>query len=58
VLGDRRWPIEITLTDRDTMRFRMLLGRQALSGLCVSAGDSFLTAPPLTRAQAARHYRA
>jgi hypothetical protein len=31
-LGGEEWTIELTLTDRDTMLFRMLLGRSALSG--------------------------
>lgn len=30
-LGDKQWKAQMTLTDRDSMKFRMLLGRTALS---------------------------
>jgi len=29
-IGERDWPIEITLTNRESMSYRMLLGRQAI----------------------------
>ncbi len=38
-----RWPVELTLTRRDAMGFRMLLGRQALRGhVIIDPGRSFL----------------
>ena len=49
-LGDRfsekQWPIELTLTDRSLMGFRMLLGREAVrQRFLVDPGRSFLWSP-------------
>ncbi|CAN0338991.1 RimK/LysX family protein [Salinisphaera sp. P385] len=42
-VAERTWPIELTLTARDTMLFRMLLGRTAMRHLTVDPNASFLT---------------
>ncbi len=50
-LGGREWDIEATLTNRDTMKFRMLLGRTALSpGTMVDPTFSYLTGRAVARA--------
>lgn len=53
VVGANRWQAELTLTPRDNMLFRMLLGRTAIAGRAVvDPGRSYLaekalkTAPP------------
>ena len=42
-VGELQWPIELTLTNRDPMIFRMLLGRAAMAGrVVVDPRRSFL----------------
>ncbi len=46
-LGEWQWDIEMTLTDRDTMNFMMLIGREALAGrFLVDSAGSFLQGRP------------
>lgn len=42
-LGGHHWPLEITLTNRDVMGFRMLLGRQGVrKRFLIDPGRSFI----------------
>lgn len=50
-LGDQEWPIEVTLTSRDAMGFRMLLGRAALKHrYLVDPGRSYVQSRDLVPA--------
>ena len=49
-VGDHHWQVEISLTDRSTMKFPMLLGREAVRRRAVvDPGRSYLTRKRPTR---------
>ncbi len=49
-VGDKKWSIEISLTNRDNMIFRMLLGRSALGkGFIIDPGSKYMTGRSLSR---------
>ena len=57
-LGGAEWPIELSVTDRDPMRFRMLLGRSALAGrVIIIPGASYLLGERARRRRAGREPR-
>ncbi|SDL68791.1 ATP-dependent zinc protease family protein [Maricaulis salignorans] len=47
-LGSRQWSIELSLADREPMKYDLILGRTALRNrrICVNPGRSFLSGPP------------
>ncbi|WP_148861886.1 ATP-dependent zinc protease family protein [Marinobacter fonticola] len=49
VVGETPWNVEMTLTNRDSMRFRMLLGRTAMAGRALVQPEySYLAGEPAT----------
>ncbi len=50
VIGSVSWPIDITLTNRDPMLFRMLLGRTAVENrFLINPGRAYLTGRSLPK---------
>ncbi|MFP3979452.1 ATP-dependent zinc protease [Marinobacter sp. KMM 10035] len=50
VIGGQSWPVEMTLTNRDSMRFRMLIGRTAMEGRSIIYPEaSYLAGEPALR---------
>lgn len=46
-MGDHNWEIDFSLTNRDNMKFRMLLGRTAMVGrFAVDPASSYLVGKP------------
>lgn len=58
-LGTAHWPIELTITNRDSLRFRMLLGRSAMQGhLIIDPDRSYvLGKPDKAKSRVARRVR-
>jgi hypothetical protein len=46
-IGSLKWPIEVTLANRESMTFRMLLGRNAMGRVLIDPARSFLLGKPL-----------
>ncbi len=55
-LGDETWEVELTLTNRDSMGYRMLLGREAMSGRLIVDPDAGFLLGEVPNEQLHRHY--
>jgi len=57
--GQESWPIDLTLTSRDVMGFRMLLGREAIRPrFAVDPGRSFLVRDQMPKKKKVKRKRA
>ena len=55
-LGDQSWPIQLTLTNRDSMGYRMLLGREAMEGRVLVDPEISFRMRHLSEIEAKHHY--
>ena len=55
-LGDETWNIEVTLTNRDSMGYRMLLGREAMTNRVLIDPDSSFCLGTVTTDEVRKHY--
>lgn len=58
ILGSIKRKIELTLSNRETMKFRMLIGRGALKHFYIDAAQSYLTGKTLKQKHFIRELRA
>lgn len=55
-MGEQNWPIQLTLTNRDSMGYRMLLGREAMEGRVLVDPEISFSMRHLSETEAKHHY--